>query len=42
MKRTFAIILAAVAAAALFGGLVHAVLVVAQRFRAGRHYGLRA
>jgi Family of unknown function (DUF6223) len=30
MKRTFAIILAAVAAAALFGGLVHAVLVVAQ------------
>ena len=29
MKRTFAIILAAVAAAALFGGLVHAVLVVA-------------
>src|SRR5258706_15420350 len=30
MKRTFAIILAAVAAAALFGGLVHAVLVVAR------------
>jgi len=30
MKRTFAMILAAVAAAALFGGLVHAVLVVAQ------------
>ena len=29
MKRTFAIVLAAVAAAALFGGLVHAVLVVA-------------
>ena len=29
MKRTFAIILAAMAAAALFGGLVHAVLVVA-------------
>src|SRR6266581_6479096 len=29
MKRTFAIILAALAAAALFGGLVHAVLVVA-------------
>ena len=29
MKRTFAIILAAVAAAALFGGLVYAVLVVA-------------
>ena len=29
MKRTFAIILAAVAAAALFGGLVHAVLVAA-------------
>jgi hypothetical protein len=30
MKRTFALILAALAAAALFGGLVHAVLVVAQ------------
>jgi len=29
MKRTFAIILAAIAAAALFGGLVHAVLVAA-------------
>ena len=29
MKRTFAMILAAVAAAALFGGLVHAVLVAA-------------
>jgi hypothetical protein len=29
MKRTFAVILAAVAAAALFGGLVHAVLVAA-------------
>src|SRR4029453_16550997 len=29
MKRTFALILAALAAAALFGGLVHAVLVVA-------------
>jgi hypothetical protein len=29
MKRTFALILAAVAAAALFGGLVHAVLVAA-------------
>ena len=29
MKRSFAIILAAVAAAALFGGLVHAVLVAA-------------
>ena len=29
MKRAFAIILAAVAAAALFGGLVHAVLVAA-------------
>ncbi len=29
MERTFAIILAAVAAAALFGGLVHAVLVAA-------------
>src|SRR5258708_40145799 len=29
MKRTFAIILAAVAAAALFGGLEHAVLVAA-------------
>jgi hypothetical protein len=29
MKRTFAIILAALAVAALFGGLVHAVLVVA-------------
>src|SRR4029453_16434679 len=29
MKRTFAIILAAAAAAALFGGLVHAVLVAA-------------
>ena len=29
MKRTFAIILAAVTAAALFGGLVHAVLVAA-------------
>jgi hypothetical protein len=29
MKRTFGIILAAVAAAALFGGLVHAVLVAA-------------
>ena len=29
MKRPFAIILAAVAAAALFGGLVHAVLVAA-------------
>ena len=29
MKRAFAMILAAVAAAALFGGLVHAVLVVA-------------
>ncbi len=29
MKRTFAIILAALAAAALFGGLVHAVLVAA-------------
>jgi hypothetical protein len=28
MKRTFALILAALAAAALFGGLVHAVLVV--------------
>jgi hypothetical protein len=30
MKRTLAIILAALAAAALFGGLVHAVLVVAR------------
>jgi hypothetical protein len=30
MKRTFAFILAALAAAALFAGLVHAVLVVAQ------------
>jgi Family of unknown function (DUF6223) len=30
MKRTFALILAALAAAALFGGLVHAVLVAAQ------------
>src|SRR5262245_45924773 len=30
MKRTFALILAVVAAAALFGGLVHAVLVAAQ------------
>jgi hypothetical protein len=29
MKRTFAVVLAAVAAAALFGGLVHAVLVAA-------------
>ena len=29
MKRTFALILAALAAAALFGGLVHAVLVAA-------------
>src|SRR5215470_12360637 len=29
MKRTFAIVLAAVAAVALFAGLVHAVLVVA-------------
>ena len=29
MKRTFALILVAVAAAALFGGLVHAVLVAA-------------
>ena len=29
MKRTFAIIFAALAAAALFGGLVHAVLVAA-------------
>jgi Family of unknown function (DUF6223) len=29
MKRTFALIFAALAAAALFGGLVHAVLVVA-------------
>ena len=29
MKRTFAIVLAALGAAALFGGLVHAVLVVA-------------
>ena len=29
MKRTFALILAVLAAAALFGGLVHAVLVVA-------------
>lgn len=29
MKRTFAILLAAVAAAAVFGGLVHAVLVAA-------------
>ena len=29
MKRTFAIILAALAAAALFGGLVYAVLVAA-------------
>jgi hypothetical protein len=29
MKRTFAIVLAAVAAAAVFGGLVHAVLVAA-------------
>jgi|SRR5262245_13789032 len=29
MKRTFAFILAALAAAALFGGLVHAVLVAA-------------
>ena len=29
MKRTFALILAALAAATLFGGLVHAVLVVA-------------
>jgi hypothetical protein len=29
MRRTFAIVLAAVAAAALFGGLVHAVLVAA-------------
>ena len=30
MKRTFALILAALAAAALFGGLVYAVLIVAQ------------
>jgi hypothetical protein len=30
MKRTFALILVAVAAAAVFGGLVHAVLVAAQ------------
>jgi hypothetical protein len=30
MKRTFAIVFAAVAAAALFGGLVHGVLVIAQ------------
>ena len=30
MKRTFAIVLAALAAAALFGGLVHGVLVAAQ------------
>jgi hypothetical protein len=30
MKRTFTLILAALAAAALFGGLVHAVLVVAR------------
>src|SRR5262249_62384164 len=30
MKRTFTLILAALAAAALFGGLVHAVLVAAQ------------
>ena len=30
MKRTFAIVLAALAAAAVFGGLVHAVLVAAQ------------
>jgi hypothetical protein len=30
MKRTFALIFAALAAAALFGGLVHAVLVAAQ------------
>ena len=30
MKRTFALILAALAAVALFGGLVHAVLVAAQ------------
>jgi hypothetical protein len=30
MKRTFVLVLAAMAAAALFGGLVHAVLVAAQ------------
>jgi hypothetical protein len=42
MKRTFAIILAALAAAALFGGLVYAVLVAAHIFEpaATTVYGL--
>ena len=41
MKRLFALLLAALAAAALFGGLVHAVLVAANVVRASRHHGLR-
>jgi len=44
MKRTFALILAALAAAALFGGLVHAVLVAAHVSEpaANTVYGLTA
>ena len=44
MKRTFALVLAALAAAALFGGLVHAVLVAAHVSEpaANTVYGLTA
>ena len=41
MKRLSAIILAALAATALFGGLVYAVLVAAHAFRASSHHGSR-
>ena len=41
MKRTFAIILAVLAAAALFGGLVYNRSGGRARFRARRHYGSR-
>jgi hypothetical protein len=40
MKRTFAMILAALAAAALFGEFVYAVLVAAHVSEPGRHHGL--
>ena len=39
MKRTFALILAAVVAAALFGWLVHGVLLAGARGRARRQHG---
>ena len=41
MKRTFAIVLAALAAAALFRALVYAVLVAAHVSEPSRHHGLR-